>query len=88
MFVSYLMQTFIIFSAWLGFRFFETWAEPPKTQTLVLSRGGRRASILKHQRDTLVDALGDFQAAQVFFMLAVQVASIIAINNPDSVQAR
>jgi len=98
MFVSYLMQTFIIITAWLAFHFYQTWAQYPMALTLMPFKGVRRASDLaadlqrhvaaSHHTDALVIALGEFQTAQVFFMMAVQVASIIAIRNPAYVQAR
>ncbi|KAK0279956.1 hypothetical protein LTR35_001005 [Friedmanniomyces endolithicus] len=97
MFVSYLMQMFIILSAWLLYHFYETWARWPVAVTLIPFHGARKASMLAKKAQTdlrvsdhaaaLVSALDEMQKAQVFFMLAVQIAALIALQNPTYIQA-
>ncbi|TKA69406.1 hypothetical protein B0A55_07838 [Friedmanniomyces simplex] len=97
MFVSYVMQMGIVLSAWLLFHFYETWAAWPLTITLIPFHGTRKASQLAKQAQNdlraskhaaaLVSALDEMQKAQVFFMLAVQIAALIALRNPTYMQA-
>jgi len=91
------MQMFIMLSAWLAFHFYQTWAQYPLTVTLMPFRGVKRASDLagrlqrqiacSHHTAALVSALVEFQKAQVFFMLAVQIAAIIALQNNKYIEA-
>ncbi|KAK3114975.1 hypothetical protein LTR53_006154 [Teratosphaeriaceae sp. CCFEE 6253] len=97
MFISYLMQMFIVLSAWILFHFYETWAAWPLTAILMPLHGTRKASQLAQQVQNsiraskhtaaLVAALDEFQKAQIFFMLAVQIAALIALHNPNYIQA-
>ncbi|KAK4540991.1 hypothetical protein LTR36_008360 [Oleoguttula mirabilis] len=97
MFVSYLMQEFIVLSAWLAYHFYQTWAAWPLAAVLMPFHGPKRASLradqlqrairASHHTAALVSALVEFQKAQVFFMLAVQIAALIALHNPSYVQA-
>ncbi|KAK4580047.1 hypothetical protein LTR86_000249 [Recurvomyces mirabilis] len=97
MFVSYLMQTFIVLSAWLLFHIYSNWSTYPIFLALVARHGHRRASDLAQEKqakiakgysDALVSALVEFQKAQVFFMLSVQIAILVALHNPSYIEAK
>jgi len=64
MFVSYLMQMFIILSAWLLYHFYETWARWPVAVTLIPFHGPRKASVLAKQAQTSL-RVSDHAAALV-----------------------
>ena len=91
------MQTFIVLSAWLAYHFYSTWAVWPMTVVLMPIHGPKRASLradelqrairASNHTAALVSALVEFQKAQVFFMLAVQAASMIALHDPKYIQA-
>ncbi|EMC97936.1 hypothetical protein BAUCODRAFT_146537 [Baudoinia panamericana UAMH 10762] len=94
MFVSYLMQMFIVLSAWLLFHLYQTWAGMcgapnccPQPTALPKLYGSEHVPRTSHHSAALVSALVEFQKAQVFFMLAVQCAALIAIHNPAYVQS-
>ncbi|KAK0948826.1 hypothetical protein LTR91_026944, partial [Friedmanniomyces endolithicus] len=69
----------------------------PVAVTLIPFHGARKASMLAKKAQTnlrvsdhaaaLVSALDEMQKAQVFFMLAVQIAALIALQNPTYIQA-
>lgn len=97
MFVSYLMQAVIVLSTWVLYHAYQEWAKYPLWASIVPFKGHKRASMIavqlqraikaSHHTDALVSALVEFQKAQVFFMLAVQIAAIIALNNPTYLEA-
>ncbi|KAK5113368.1 hypothetical protein LTR62_003468 [Meristemomyces frigidus] len=95
MFVSYLMQTFIVLSAWILFHVYANWSTYPILLALLPFHGRRRASTVANNiqgrmnffNDALVAALADFQKAQVFFMLSVQIAILVALHNAAFIQA-
>ncbi|KAK4963604.1 hypothetical protein LTR10_001233 [Elasticomyces elasticus] len=97
MFVSYMMQMLIVLSAWVLFHFYENWAAWPLTLFMIPVHGRKRATQLAQQAQNtvrasnhnhaLVAALDEMQKAQVFFMLAVQIAALIALGNPKYIDA-
>ena len=90
------MQTCIVLSAWLLYHVYDSWAQYPVSLFLASRQGWVTARekaqewqrrLREKQRDALVAAVVEFQKAQVFFMLAVQVACLIALKRPGSWEA-
>ena len=76
MFVSYLMQMFIILSAWLLYHFYETWARWPVAVTLIPFHGPRKASVLAKQAQTNL-RVSDHAAALVSALDEMQKVSAV-----------
>ncbi|KAH9840418.1 hypothetical protein Tdes44962_MAKER07921 [Teratosphaeria destructans] len=99
-FIAYVMQMAIVLSGWLLYHWNDTWSVWPETLVLLMFRkhyDRKKAwdTALRHQEDrrtskhcaAIVSALAEFLNTQVFFMIAVQIAAIIAITNPTALDA-
>ncbi|KAF7198623.1 hypothetical protein HII31_00362 [Pseudocercospora fuligena] len=97
-FVGYVMQVIIVLLFWATWHYTEHCAryiywlfyiasgrQCREAWTLAKRRQERRRS--SDFRESLVDALHEFHKAQCFFVLAVQVACLIALKNPDYLAA-
>jgi hypothetical protein len=100
MFASYLMQIFIVVTAWLAFHIYRILTppdrsrddsqdlnRPPDNRIISYLTQERPATRISDQTAALILALADFQQAQIFFMLSVQIAILVALHNPTYIAA-
>lgn len=96
-FLSYLMQTSLVVFTWIMWHWYDSWAQFIFWLSYVRSLGrhdawrhaGSRQAKLRNSagRETLVQAMKEFQKAQVFFMLTVQVAVLVALTSQDFLES-
>lgn len=97
-FISYLMQIAIVLSAWglwhitehwARYFYFAYWRMTKKNAPQAWSLADAAQAKLKDSEvhNALLEALADFQKAQVFFMLAVQIACMIALHDLADIQS-
>lgn len=97
-FISYLMQIAIVLSAWGLWHITEHWAryfyfaywrmtKKNAPQAWPLADAAQAKLKDSEVHNALLEALADFQKAQVFFMLAVQIACMIALHDLADIQS-